>query len=81
MAGVVRLHSTAEIEIIVDGPSDCAPVAGESARRALNPQANGYFNQVAEDAKGGRKLSATAKKIQPRRGTVLVLEWHGPSIR
>ncbi len=29
-----RLHSTAEIEIIVDGPGDRAPVAGESARRS-----------------------------------------------
>src|SRR5215469_12287437 len=41
MAGAVRLHTTAETEVIADGPGDCAPVAGKGARRpqTRNPTA------------------------------------------
>jgi hypothetical protein len=35
------------------------------------------LQKVAEDANAGRKVSATAKKIELRAGTVLVREWHG----
>lgn len=49
----------------------------EKALGGLKPATQRLLQKVAEDAKGGRKLSATAKKIQPRPGTVLVREWHG----
>src|SRR5262249_45627963 len=49
----------------------------EKALGGLKPLTQRLLQRVAEDAGAGRKVSATAKKIQPRTGTVLVREWHG----
>jgi len=35
------------------------------------------LQRAAEEAEGGRKISGSGKKAQPRPGTVLVREWHG----
>jgi hypothetical protein len=49
----------------------------EKALGGIKPSTQRLLLGVAEDAGAGRKVSATAKKIQPRPGTVLVREWHG----
>jgi Protein of unknown function (DUF2924) len=49
----------------------------EKAIGSLKPATQQLLQKVAEDASAGRKISATAKKIQPRPGTVLMREWHG----
>jgi DUF2924 family protein len=49
----------------------------EKALGGLKPATQRLLQKVAEDPNAGRKISATAKKIQPRPGTVLVREWHG----
>ncbi len=49
----------------------------EKALGGIKPSTQRLLLGVAEDAGAGIKVSATAKKIQPRPGTVLVREWHG----
>jgi len=49
----------------------------EKALGGLKPATQRLLKKVAEDADAGRKVSATAKRIEPRAGTVLVREWHG----
>ncbi len=49
----------------------------EKALGGLKPATQRLLQKVAEDAKSGRKLSAGAKNLQPRPGTVQVREWHG----
>jgi hypothetical protein len=43
----------------------------------LKPATARMLQRVAEDASAGRKVSATAQKVELRIGTVLVREWHG----
>jgi hypothetical protein len=49
----------------------------EKALGDVKPATQRLLERVAADASAGREVSATAKKIQPRAGTVLVREWHG----
>jgi hypothetical protein len=49
----------------------------EKALGGLKPSTQRLLQRTAEEANGGRKISASAKKTQPRPGTVLVREWHG----
>ena len=49
----------------------------EKALGGLKPSTQRLLQRAAEEANGGRKVSAIAKKAQPRPGTVLVREWHG----
>src|SRR5262249_781421 len=49
----------------------------EKALGGLKPSTQRLLQRAAEDANGGRKIFESAKKTQPRPGTVLVREWHG----
>jgi DUF2924 family protein len=49
----------------------------EKTLGGLKPATHQLLQKVAEDASAGRKVSATAKKIQLRPGTMLMREWHG----
>jgi hypothetical protein len=49
----------------------------EKALGGLKPSTQRLLQRAAEEANGGRKISGSAKKAQPRPGTVLVREWHG----
>ena len=49
----------------------------EKALGGLKPSTQRLLQRAAEEANSGRKISASAKKTQPRPGTVLVREWHG----
>jgi hypothetical protein len=49
----------------------------EKALGGLKPATQQLLQKVAQDASAGRKVSATANKLHPRAGTVLMREWHG----
>jgi hypothetical protein len=49
----------------------------EKALGGLKPATQQLLQRAAQDASAGRQVSATAKKIQLRPGTMLVREWHG----
>src|SRR5262249_7970477 len=55
-------------------------IAGRLQEKALGgvkSSTQRLLQRAAEEAEGGRKISGSGKKAQPRPGTVLVREWHG----
>jgi hypothetical protein len=49
----------------------------EKALGGIKPATARMLQKVAEDTSAGRMVSAIAKKVELRIGTVLVREWHG----